>query len=104
LPQIGDLVERYLGPIDSPTGAGDLCKQRSEREFSTMNPSGIFEAWRSADQSARIAERTMFDEAMRALEGMCNFPSSTRREQTVGLRAQADELFKRAMARMVERR
>jgi len=69
-----------------------------------MESTSFFQAWRLADQSARIAERKMFDEAMRSLEGMCNFPSPARREQTMSLRAKADELFKRAMARMGEQR
>jgi len=42
----------------------------------------------------------MLDEAMRSVHGMCDFPSSTRREQTKGLRADASELFMVAMAKM----
>jgi hypothetical protein len=45
----------------------------------------------------------MFDDAMRSLDGMCGFPSSTRREQIKGLRAKANEMFEIAMAKMNER-
>jgi hypothetical protein len=67
------------------------------------NSGELFQAWRLADHGARTAERVMLDEAMRSLEGMCPFPSSTRREHTESLRAGASELFKVAMATMDER-
>jgi len=66
----------------------------------SMNSSDLFQSWRLADQEARTAERVMLDDAMRSLEGMCPFPSSTRREHTTSLRAGASELFKVAMATM----
>jgi len=65
-----------------------------------LNSGALFEAWRLADQQARIAERVMIDQAMRALDGMCAFPSPARREQTRILRSRASELFKFAMAKM----
>ena len=65
-----------------------------------MNSVGLFEAWRLADHGARFAERVMLDEAMRSVNGMCDYPSSTRREQTEGLRADASELYIVAMAKM----
>jgi len=45
----------------------------------------------------------MFDDAMRSLVGMCDFPASTRREHTKSLRAKANELFEIAIAKMNER-
>jgi len=69
----------------------------------SMISGDLFQEWRLADQGARTAERVMWDEAMRSLEGMCEFPSSARREQTKSLRAGASELFRVAMAKMDER-
>jgi hypothetical protein len=65
-----------------------------------LDSGALFEAWRVADQEARTAERVIFDQAMRSLAGMCDFPSSTRMEQTRNLRARANELFNFAMAKM----
>ena len=66
----------------------------------SMNSSDLFQAWRLADHEARTAERVMLDDAMRSLEGMCPFPSSTRREQNTSLRAGASELLLVAMSTM----
>jgi len=69
----------------------------------SVNSGDLFQAWRLADHGARFAERVMLDEAIRSLTGLCDFPSSTRREHTKSLRAEASELFKFAMATMDER-
>jgi hypothetical protein len=68
-----------------------------------MNSSDLFEAWRLADQAARTAERSLFCEAMRSVDGMCDFPSSAKTEHGKNLRARANELFEIAMAKMNER-
>jgi len=68
-----------------------------------LNSSDLFEAWRSADQAARIAERSVFCQAMRALDGMCEFPSPATKGLSRNLRAKANELFEIAMAKMDER-
>jgi hypothetical protein len=75
-------------------------RRMTRAKIRSMNSADLFEAWRSADHGARLAERVMLDEAMRSVHGMCDFPSSTRMEQTEGLRADASELFIVAMAKM----
>jgi hypothetical protein len=99
LRNVAFVITRYSALIvhkTSTLGKMLMTKAKTLR----MNTSELFQAWRLADQEARTAERVMLDDAMRSVEGLCPFPSSTRREQSTSLRAGASELLLVAMATM----
>ena len=60
----------------------------------------VFQQWRNANQQAKVAEDTMFQRSLRALEGAGEPPSQDDAEAVKHLRHEADQLFAVAMAQI----